>query len=53
MTNVRSDIWNQGFEDGILGLDQDDDYVIELHYKEDIEDYIDGFEMGSEYFEKK
>jgi len=40
---IKSDSWNHGFEDGMLGCDQDQDYIEEMEYKQDIEDYLDGY----------
>lgn len=39
----RSDAWNHGFEDAMLGFDQDQDYIKEMACKSDIEDYLDGY----------
>ena len=49
---IRSDIWNQCFEDGILGYNLDQDYILELCYKKDIQEYISGFIMGAEHNER-
>ena len=38
---IRSDAWNNGFEDAMMGY-KDDDYIKEMEYKQDVEDYLDG-----------
>ena len=40
---IRSDSWNYGFEDGMLGHNEDCEYIKDLDSKEDIEDYLDGY----------
>ena len=47
----RSDSWNNGFVDGVMGYGQDDDYVQEMEYKQDIEEYLDGFIMGLDAYD--
>ena len=39
---IRSDAWNHGFEDAMMGY-KDDDYIKEMEYKQDVEDYLDGY----------
>ena len=53
MINKRSEIWDQGFEDGVSGYNLDQDYILELCYKKDINEYISGFIMGAEHNEYK
>ena len=53
MINKRSEIWDQGFEDGVSGYNLDQDYILELCYIKDINDYISGFIMGAELNEYK
>ena len=47
----RSDSWNNGYTDGIMGYGQDDDYVKEMEYKQDIEEYLDGFLIGLDAYD--
>ena len=47
----RSDSWNNGYVDGIMGNGKDDDYVQEMEYKQDIEEYLDGFLMGLDAYD--
>ena len=44
--NVMSDSWNNGYVDGLMGLGQDKDYVQEMGYKKDVEDYESGYGIG-------
>ena len=39
---IRSDFWNNGYEDGMMGY-KDDDYLQEMECKQDIQDYLDGY----------
>ena len=47
----RSDAWNNGYTDGIMGYGQDYDYVQEIEYTQDIEEYLDGFLMGLDAYD--
>ena len=40
---VKSDFWNNGYEDAMMGYDKDEDYLQELECKQDIQDYLDGY----------
>ena len=47
----RSDAWNNGYADGIMGYGKDDDYVQEMEYKQDIEEYLEGFLIGLDAYD--
>ena len=49
--NVMSDSWNNGYVDGLMGYGEDKDYVQEMEYKQDIEEYLDGFLMGLDAYD--
>ena len=48
---VKSDSWNNGYVDGIMGYGQDDDYVKEMEYKQDIVEYLDGVLIGLDAYD--
>jgi len=48
---VKSDAWNNGYVDGIMGYGEDQDYVQEMGYKQDIEEYLAGFLIGLDAYD--